>query len=70
MTTLELKITDNSMVDSVIRALSKFNCVKIEEKEQQYSEFEKWLINSVKEVNDFNKWEKKFWNIDDLLKTL
>ena len=70
MTTLELKITDNTMVDTIIKALSKFKCVKIEEKEEEYSEFEKWLISSVKDINAFNKGEKKFWNIDDLLKTL
>jgi hypothetical protein len=38
MTTLTLKIEDNSILESVLKALSKFENIKIEKKEKEYSE--------------------------------
>jgi len=71
MTTLTLEIKDNSILQSVITLLSSVKWIKIKEENfKEYTEFEKWLIRSIKDINSFNRWEKEFDNAKDFLKTL
>lgn len=69
MITLELKITDNSILKNVLKTLSKFKGVQIEEK-KEYSEAWKWLITALEELDIYKRWEKTFWNARDLFKNL
>ena len=69
MTTLELKITDNKILKNVLKVLSQFKWIKIEKKEE-YNDFEKWLIESIKDINLYKNWKKDLQDINTLLEKI
>ena len=69
MTTLTIQVEDSLILNKITNFLSKFKNIKIEEK-KEYSEEGESLIRALKDLDKYKKWELKFENAKDFLKTV
>ena len=67
MTTLTIKVEDSLILSKIIKFLSKFKNIKIEEK-KEYSKEWKSLISALKDLDEYKKWKLNFEDAEDFLK--
>ena len=75
MSKILLEIKDETIYNSIVTLLGSVKWVTIDKTEDfsvkdRYNSAERWMINGIKELNAYNRWEVEFWDAYDFLKTL